>query len=116
VTPGGGILLGEFRREDQMHARLSRFGGLDPERVDETVDQFEQQALPGLEQQAGFRGITAGVNRATGQAFTVTLWESEADMKASEDVAAAARDQAVETARPGREPIVDHYEVVVHRG
>ena len=98
-----------------MHARLSRFAGLDPERVDETVRQFEQHALPGFEQQQGFRGITAGVNPATGQAFTVTLWETEEDMKASAKLAADARDQAVETAGPAREPIVDNYEVVVHR-
>ena len=98
-----------------MHARLSRFAGLDPERVEETVQQFEEHALPGLEQQQGFRGITAGVNPATGQAFTVTLWESEADMRASEQLATEARDQAVETARPSRDPIVDQYEVVVYR-
>ena len=98
-----------------MHARLSRFGGLDPERVDETVQQFEEEALPGLEQQRGFKGITAGVNPATGQAFTVTLWETEDDMRASEQAATEAREQAVETARPTREPIVDHYEVLVQR-
>ena len=98
-----------------MHARLSRFAGLDPERVEETVQQFEEHALPGLEQQQGFRGIVAGVNEATGQAFTVTLWESEADMKASTGLADQARDEAVATARPAREPIVDQYKVVVHR-
>ena len=98
-----------------MHARLSRFGGLDPERVEETVQQFEEHALPGLEQQQGFQGIVAGVNEATGQAFTVTLWETEADMKASVALADRARDQAVETARPAREPIVDSFKVVVQR-
>jgi hypothetical protein len=99
-----------------MHARLSRFAGLEPERVEETVREFERQALPGLQQQQGFQGITAGVNYGTGQAFTVTLWESQDAMRASEAVADQARDQAVETAAPAREPIVDHYEVVVHRG
>jgi heme-degrading monooxygenase HmoA len=99
-----------------MHARLSRFAGLDPERVDETVKQFEQDALPGLEAQQGFLGITAGVNQGTGQAFTVTLWETEENMRASERLADEARSQAVETAGPQREPVVDHYEVVVHRG
>jgi hypothetical protein len=37
-----------------MHARLSRFAGLDPERIDETVRQFEEEALGDLEQQPGF--------------------------------------------------------------
>jgi heme-degrading monooxygenase HmoA len=98
-----------------MHARLSRFAGLDPERVDATVRQFEEEALPRLEQQPGFRGITVGVNYQGGQAVAIALWETEADMRRSEKLAAEAREQAVATAGPSRTPIVDHYEVVVHR-
>jgi heme-degrading monooxygenase HmoA len=98
-----------------MHARLSRFAGLDPERIDETVRQFEQDSLGTLEEQPGFRGITVCVNRGTGQALVLALWESEADMRRSEEIALRAREQAVATAGPSREPIVDHYEVVLHR-
>lgn len=98
-----------------MHARLSRFGGLDPERVEDTVRQFQEGALPGLEQTPGFHGLTVGVNRKTGQAVAISLWDSEAAMTESERLADQARDRAVETAGPSREPIVDHYEVVVHR-
>jgi hypothetical protein len=39
-----------------MHARLSRFAGLDPERIDATVRQFEEEALPRLEQRRAFEG------------------------------------------------------------
>jgi heme-degrading monooxygenase HmoA len=99
-----------------MHARLSRFAGLDPERIEETVHQFRDGALPELREQQGFKGITVAVNRRTGQALAVTLWETEADMKASEKLATQAREQAIATARPSREPIVDHYEVVVQSG
>ena len=98
-----------------MHARLSRFAGLDPERIDETVKQFEEEALPRLEQQPGFRGITVGVNQQGGQAIAIALWETEADMSRSEKLATEAREQAVATAGPSRTPIVDHYEVVIHR-
>jgi heme-degrading monooxygenase HmoA len=97
-----------------MHARLSRFAGLDPERVEETVQQFREGALPQLKQQQGFRGITVGVNRKTGQALAITLWESEADLTESDRLAGEARDRAVETAGPSRDPIVDNYEIVVH--
>jgi len=45
-----------------MHARLSRFAGLDPERIEETAQQFEDETLEALAQQPGFRGITVGVN------------------------------------------------------
>jgi heme-degrading monooxygenase HmoA len=98
-----------------MHARLSRFAGLDPERIDATVRQFEEEALPRLEQQPGFRGITVGVNYQGGQAVAIALWETEADMRRSEKLAAEAREQAVATAAPSRTPIVDQYEVVIQR-
>ena len=98
-----------------MHARLSRFAGLNPERVDATVQQFEAEALADLEQQPGFRGITVGVNRKSGQAVAITLWETEADMRQSEELAIKARERAVATAGPSRQPVVDVYEVVVHK-
>ena len=98
-----------------MHARLSRFAGFDPERIEETVRQFEEEALPNLEQQPGFRGLTLGVNHRSGQAAAITLWETEADMTRSEQLATAAREQATATAKPSRDPIVDHYEVVLQR-
>ena len=98
-----------------MHARLSRFAGLNPERVDATVRQFEDEALADLEGQPGFRGITVGVNRKSGQAVAITLWETEADMKRSEELAIRARERAVATAGPSRQPVVDVYDVVVNR-
>jgi heme-degrading monooxygenase HmoA len=96
-----------------MHARLSRFAGLDPERLEQTVEEFQHGALPELREREGFRGITVAINRRSGQAFAMTLWDSEADMRASEKLATEARERAIASARPSREPIVDHYEVVV---
>jgi heme-degrading monooxygenase HmoA len=89
--------------------------GLDPEQIDETLRQFQEDALSSLEAQPGFRGITVCVNRSTGQALVLELWETEAEMEQSEQVAIRAREQAVATAGPSREPIVDHYEVILHR-
>jgi hypothetical protein len=104
--------LGE---ETQMHARLSRFAGLDGERIDATVRQFEEDALASLEQQPGFRGLTVGVDYQSGRAFAIGLWESQADMSRSEHVATEAIERAIATVGPARTPIVDHYEVVIHR-
>ena len=98
-----------------MHVRLSRFAGLDPDRIDETLRRFEEDELPRLNQQEGFGGITVGVNRSTGQAVAVVLWDTEAAVRNSEKLAAELRDRAVATAKPSREPIVDHYEVVLRR-
>jgi len=55
------------------------------------------------------------VNRKTGQAAVIALWETEHDMKQSEELALQARERAVATAGPSREPIVDHYEVILHK-
>lgn len=96
-----------------MHARLSRFAGLDTERIEDVVRQFEGEGLANLQRQQGFRGVTVAVNFTSGQAFAVTLWESEAEMRESEKVASEAREQAIAAAGPSRAPVVDRYEVVL---
>jgi len=98
-----------------MYARLSRFAGLPPERIYDTVDEFRHQQLPELERQEGFKGVIVMLNRATGQAAALTFWESEQDLRASERVATRARDAAVQTAQPARDPIVDRYEVILQK-
>jgi heme-degrading monooxygenase HmoA len=98
-----------------MHVRLSRFAGLPPERIDDTIEEFREQQLPELEGQAGFNGVLVMLNRGTGQAAALTFWDSETDLHASEKVASRAREAAVASAQPAREPIVDRYEVVLQR-
>jgi heme-degrading monooxygenase HmoA len=98
-----------------MYARLSRFAGLPPERIDQTVDEFRQQQLPELERQAGYKGVVVMLNRTTGQSAALSFWESEAEMRASEQLAQRAREAAIATAQPEREPVVDRYEVVLQR-
>jgi heme-degrading monooxygenase HmoA len=98
-----------------MYARLSRFAGLPPERIDQTVDEFRQQQLPELERQAGYKGVVVMLNRTTGQSAALSFWESEADMRESEKLAERAREAAIATAQPERDPVVDRYEVILQR-
>ena len=98
-----------------MHARLSRFAGLPPERIDRTIRGFEEGELQIVEQCGGFKGVVVMVNRAAGQAAAITYWESEADMRESERVAGQAVQAAVERGDPSREPVIDRYEVVLQR-
>jgi hypothetical protein len=91
-----------------MHSCLTRFVGLDPVRIDATVRQFEEETLPRLEREPGFRGITVGVDYQSCQVVAIGVWETEADMSRSEKLAADAREQAVVTAGPLRTPILDH--------
>lgn len=101
-----------------MHARLSRFAGLPPERIHETIEQFERGALPQFEQLAGYEGVLVAVNVAEGKAAAITFWETHEAMRESDRLADQARAAALEQARgsePTREPIVDHYEVMLDR-
>ncbi len=98
-----------------MYARLSRFAGLPPERIEEAVREFEEQYLPALEDSPGFQGIFVGVDRGSGKAAAVTFWESRQALDESDRAADRAREAAVDRAEPIRDPIVDRYEVVLQR-
>lgn len=98
-----------------MYARMSRFAGLPAERIDDTLRQFSEEGLTAFEEQSGFEGITVLVDYKGGKAAAISFWDSEATMRRSEKAAALARDQAVERAGPQRDPVVDHYEVVLTR-
>lgn len=98
-----------------MHARLSRFAGLPPARVDETLQGFENVELPALEGCQGFEGVVVMVNRSTGQAAAITYWETEADMRESEHAAGEAVQAALKRSGPSREPVIDRYEVVLRK-
>ena len=98
-----------------MYARLSRWAGLPPERLDRTVRQFEEEHLPAIERQPGYEGVMVLLDRSSGRAAAVTLWETDAAMRASDRLAEEARKAAKVTAQTVREPIVDHYEVMLRR-
>jgi heme-degrading monooxygenase HmoA len=98
-----------------MYARLSRFAGLPPERIEQTVREFELGELPNLERHPGFKGVVVMVDRAEGKAAAMTFWESLADLRASDRIADRAREAAVASARPRRAPIVERYEVVLQK-
>jgi heme-degrading monooxygenase HmoA len=76
-----------------MFARIVRYS-VDPERCDEALAAFEQAA-----QQIGdIEGITGGYVMAdgdSGRIVTVTLWEDQAKMEASEVHASRLRQDAL---------------------
>jgi heme-degrading monooxygenase HmoA len=98
-----------------MYARLSRFAGLPPERIESTIREFQEGQLQALSQQPGYKGVLIGVDRAEGKAVAMTFWESAENLRASDRLANQAREQALEAVKPSREPIVDRYEVVMQQ-
>jgi quinol monooxygenase YgiN len=55
-----------------------------PGKQDEVVRLFKEFVIPGAEKQRGFRGGLLLTDANTGKATSIALWETEADIKASE--------------------------------
>jgi heme-degrading monooxygenase HmoA len=94
-----------------MHARVTRFEDA-PDKIDAGIVYIKDQVAPNAKQQRGFKKGYWLVDRATGKGLSITLWESEAAMKASEDNAARVRTGATQ-ATGATMGTVDRYEVAV---
>ena len=93
-----------------MHARVTRFKA-ELARVDEGIRNIKENVVPSAKKLAGFKGGYWLLDRKTGVGFSVTIFESEAALQASEDAAKKIREQA---ASSGATQItgVERYEVV----
>jgi heme-degrading monooxygenase HmoA len=98
-----------------MYARMSRFAGLPPERIEATIRAFAEGQLKVLEEQPGYKGVMVGVDRSEGKAVAVTFWETSENLRATDRLADQARQEALEAVKPSREPIVDRFEIVMQQ-
>jgi heme-degrading monooxygenase HmoA len=80
--------------------------------MDEAIRNYQAQAVPTVQSQSGFKGTYLLVDRQSGKALAITLWESEQAMQQSESAVAQLRAQAAQQVGGG-EPTVEHYEVAV---
>ena len=94
-----------------MHARVTFTQGT-ADMVDEAIRQV-RAIQPMYQKQKGFKGMYTFANRETGKGFTVSLWETEADLLASEEMGNRAR-QDVTKASHITATAVERYEVVLH--
>jgi heme-degrading monooxygenase HmoA len=76
-----------------MYGRVTRLEG-SPEQVEQGTEYIRDTILPAARQIEGFRGIVALADRESGKALTVTLWETEEAMRASEEAANRLRAEA----------------------
>ena len=67
-----------------MHARMLKMQ-VKSDRIDEAARIFAEDVVPGCRSQAGYRGAYFLVDRKLGECVPVTLWETEADMAATEE-------------------------------
>jgi heme-degrading monooxygenase HmoA len=66
-----------------MHARVVTVQ-LQPGMIDRAIAIFQESVIPAAHQQKGFKSIQLLTDRNTGKAVVVSLWETEADLAASE--------------------------------
>lgn len=94
-----------------MHARVTSLNG-SPTDVDGGIANFRENVLPFTKDQGG-KGALLLVDRASGNAIAITLWEDEQALSASEERANALRAQAAQEMGASQEPMVSRYEVAV---
>jgi heme-degrading monooxygenase HmoA len=92
-----------------MFARIGTWQG-SAEELERWIARGREQVKPSLLQDAGLKGAYWLVDREAGKAMIVTLWESEAAMRASEQ--ARLKRQGAMAAATGARVSTERYEVV----
>ncbi len=77
------------------HARMTTLQ-VEPDKVEEGIRFFREQSLATARQQPGFQGARLLIDRQAGKAYAVTLWESEAALRAAEQAMNQTRAQGVQ--------------------
>jgi heme-degrading monooxygenase HmoA len=94
-----------------MFARVSTYEG-SSDHTAKGLRVAQEQILPAAKLMDGFKGIYLLYNRESGKSLSVTLWETEVDMRANEEAANRVRAQSAEAS--GDKVInVERYEVAL---
>lgn len=94
LVVAGEPTVGDRREEGKMHARVSTYQGT-AESIERSIEQGEE-LLPVIRGLDGSRGILVLVDRDSGKSISITLWEDEQAMKASEEAANRIRRDSAE--------------------
>jgi len=77
-----------------MYVRITRVQS-PPDRLDDIVRYFKEDAVPAVRQLSGYEGAVLAVDRASGDGQAVTFWDSLESLKASEEAATGIRTRTV---------------------
>jgi hypothetical protein len=94
-----------------MHARVTSLSG-SADAVEGGIANFRENVVPFTREQGG-KGSILLVDRNSGGAIAITLWEDEQALRASEERADALRAQAAEEMGASGQPSIARYEVAV---
>jgi heme-degrading monooxygenase HmoA len=95
-----------------MYARVSTLQGK-PEQIENGIRGYRDQVLPAAKKMTGFKGAFLMVDRKSGKAVGVTLWDTEKDLQASTKAADQLRAQASQSISASKPPLVEIFEVAV---
>lgn len=93
-----------------MHARVTRLTG-SPENVEAGINNFRENVLPFTREDG--RGAILLVDRESGSAMAITLWEDEQALAASDERANQVRSTVANEMQASAPPTVERYEVAV---
>src|SRR5258705_7739221 len=91
-----------------MFARLGAWQG-SPEELERWIERGREHVKPSIRQDAGLKAAYWLVDRESGKALIVTLWETEEAMRASEE--ARRRPQAPTSAATRAQGTTERYEL-----
>lgn len=92
-----------------MHVRITT--QTDVSDIDGALAFFRDQVVPEMRQQKGFGGLSVAGDRAAGVVTVLSVWDSQADLEASESAANEARGDAARLL--GGELSVERYEQTI---
>jgi heme-degrading monooxygenase HmoA len=94
-----------------MHARVTMISG-SPDLAEEGIANFRDNVVPAIKKMGGHGGVLL-IDRESGNAIAMTLWEDDAAMQASEESANELRRTASQEMGAAEQPRVERYEVAV---
>src|SRR2546426_7618094 len=100
--------LSNAKGRNEMFARVTRYEG-SPSELEAGIKLIKETIAPAAKRLQGFKGGYWLLDRASGKGFSVTLFESESTLHATEDDAAQLRSRASSVVKI---TAVERYEVV----
>ena len=95
-----------------MYARVFKVQ-VDTKRIDEGIEIYEDGYVPEAQQQKGFVGAMLLGVRETGKGMAISMWESEAEAKATEQSGFVQQVLGKFTEILTEAPIMEGYEIMV---
>ena len=94
-----------------MHARVSTITG-SPDQAEAGISDFRESVAPWIKENGGPGGILL-IDRETGKAIAITLWNDEDAMRRSEEAANEHRRRVTDEMQGSQAPTVERFEVAV---